>query len=206
VSAGLVIGLTGGMASGKTTVAAMLRQCGCRVLDVDRVGHQALAKKTPCYRKLIQAFGREICDTAGRIDRRRLAEAAFKNKAKYGLLCRIVHPWISKRLAQEVVKFRQQRQPGILVLEAAMLLEAGWHSQVDQVVLVIAGRLRQLQRVRRSERMSLAQARQRLAFQWPDGRKRQYADHIIENCNTVTDTRRQVRRLWRHWQDRRDGP
>ncbi|MBE3574530.1 MAG: bifunctional DNA-formamidopyrimidine glycosylase/DNA-(apurinic or apyrimidinic site) lyase [Firmicutes bacterium] len=226
---GLLVGLTGGIASGKSTVSRLLQEAGVPVVDADQLAHAALEPGTPVYRAVLQRFGTEIlagseADTgaavaeatagtgpaAGQeglrpIDRRRLGELVFSDAQARRDLEALVHPWVQRQMEEAVDAWRRRRaqKPAeaapVLVLDVPLLFEAGWDGRVDQVVVVYAPPEVQLRRLQERDGLSLEQARQRLRAQWPLEDKVRRAHVVIQNGGTVEETRRQVEELLKRW-------
>ena len=137
-SAGPIVGLTGGIGSGKSTVAAILAELGARVIDADRIGHDVYRPGTPGFDRVVEAFGRGVVAADGTIDRRALGAIVFADPAARARLNAIVHPLIAGDLAGTIARARADGFAGPIVIEAAILLEAGWRSLVDRVWVVTA--------------------------------------------------------------------
>lgn len=186
-----VIGLTGGIGSGKSTVAEEWQKAGAKILTADAYGHRVLAENASVRRQLQRRFGRDVIAPDGQIDKRRIALAAFKSSADTLALNRIVGGPLVRLLHADVARLRKRRR-GFLVVDAALLCE--WHSKIpfDSRVLVTAPvrlRLKWLA----AKRVSYAEARRRMRSQWPDSRKRPWADLEIRNDGSLTELRRAAR-------------
>lgn len=187
-----VIGVTGGICSGKSTVSAMLRQGGARVIDADRIAHSVIAPGRPAFRKLLKAFGEHILDKNGRINRKLLAEDAFSCGRKLALLNGITHPYIAAEIRR-----RLERGSGLTVLDAALLVETGLHRLADHVVLVEAPEALRLERAARARRMDGKLVSRIIAAQPAAAKAERLADFIIDNSGSLEQTKRQVERLRR---------
>ena len=198
----IVIGLTGNIATGKSTVARMLAELGAHVIDADKVAHQAMAPDGPAYRAVLDAFGADLAREDGTIDRRRLAEIVFNDPAALARLEAIVHPAVYDLIRQELARIEAGTQPGepepVVVVEAIKLLESGLVlSLCDQVWVVTASPERQLQRLWEQRGMMEDEARRRMAAQSSQEAKVQRADVVIHNDGALEDTAAQVRAAWR---------
>ena len=191
----LKVGLTGGIASGKTTVAKMLAARGCRILDADRIAHQLMAPGQPAYEEIIRAFGRGILDARGAIDRKRLGEIIFADAARRAELNRILHPRVIAEIEKEFARLAAAEPEAIAVVEAALLVEAGYHPQLDKLVVTVCSREQQLERLMKMTGLARAQAEQRLAAQLPLEEQRCHADYEIDCSGALADTERQVEKL-----------
>lgn len=190
----LVVGLTGGICTGKSTAARMLANLGATIIDSDVIAHDIQAPGQPVYAKVLRAFGTGILDEAGRIDRRRLGALVFADPARRAELEAIMHPAI---LAESDRRVRAALAQGaeLVVVDAALLVEVGRHRKFPRLVVVAAPEVEQIRRLRARNGLSEAEARQRLAAQMPLGEKRRHAHHVIENSSSLAETAAQVRRL-----------
>ncbi len=180
----LVVGLAGGVASGKSTVAAFFRKKGARVIDADVIGHEIL--DLPRIRaRLVRAWGRGILRD-GRVDRAELARAAFRSRASAGRLNRIVHPAILRTILREIRAAR-----GWAILDAALLFESGCDALCDRVVFVDAPRTLRIRRAA-SRGWSRGELARRERLQWPASVKRRRADYVIDNTGSKSRTERQI--------------
>lgn len=188
-----VIGVTGGICSGKSTVCALLRSGGAKVIDADRIAHSLMAPGKPAFVKLVKAFGRGILGRGGKIDRRALAEEAFSSVKKLALLNGIAHPYILKE-----IRARLNKSAGLTVLDAALLTETGMHRLVDLVVFVKASKALRLERASRARGMDRERVLRIIAAQAPEVKKERLADFIIDNSGSLDQTKTQVERLRRN--------
>ena len=186
-----VIGLTGSLATGKSTVAAFFKKNGAKIISADRIAHQLIAPNGECFDPIIKHFGRGIL-RQGKIDRRRLGKAVFNDRRRLKKLEAIIHPAVRKRIRQELDGY--QRTNKKIVLDVPLLFEAGWQRLVDVTVVVAATKETQLKRVSRSG-MSTAEAALRIKAQMPLRKKIRMADFIIDNNGTKKQTEKQVNAL-----------
>ena len=208
----LKVGLTGGLACGKSTVAALLQEKGCGLVDADRLGHEAIAPDGPAYSAVVAEFGRDTLDSEGRVDRARLAACVFRDRQEgvrqggdrqredppqVRRLNELVHPHILRRIEEEARKFADHHPEGILVLEAALLLEAFAESQVDKVVVVDCAEEQQIQRFQ-AKGGTGEEARRRMAAQMTRTERLRGADFVVDTSGTLAQTRRQVNVLYQH--------
>ncbi|HET7701500.1 MAG TPA: dephospho-CoA kinase [Candidatus Limnocylindria bacterium] len=187
-----VIGLTGPLGAGKSTVAAMLRELGAKVLDADAIVHDEQSRGTVGYSAIVQTFGTEVLGDDREIDRRKLADIVFADPAKLAALERILHP----RVVARILEARKMLKDGdVLVVEAIKLLESGLRSICDEIWVVVAPRETMLRRL--GERgLGRAEAEMRLRSQRSDEEFRAAADVVIENDADRDRTRAQVREAW----------
>jgi len=190
----LKMGLTGGIASGKSAIAAMLREMGFPVLEADIVAHKLIEPGQPAHDEVLREFGAELADATGRIDRAKLACIVFADPAKLAKLNHIIHPRV-----EEIVfrKFEEWQRTGVRdagFVEAALLVEAGIDEKLDGLVVAFCTPEQQLERLR-DRGMSQVEAKRRLAAQLPVEEKLRHATETINCSGTLEETRSQVRGL-----------
>lgn len=190
-----VVGLTGGIASGKSTVSAMLAEAGIPVVDADRLAREVVEPGQPAYREVVAAFGPSVVDPNGQLDRKRLASVVFTDPTARARLEAIVHPRVFEAERAALAAIARERPGSVAVVDAALLLESGNYRWMDAVILVSAPRELQIERLMARDRLSRAEAEARLAAQWPLEEKRRYADFEIDNSGGLEATRAQVARL-----------
>jgi dephospho-CoA kinase len=204
----IAVGLTGGIACGKSTVAEMFRDVGAYVIDADRLAREALAPGSAGARAVARAFGRGAAPD-GVVDRARLAALVFGHPRRRKRLEAIVHPRVfaaERRLTAEIAA----RDPdAVVVFDAALLIESGAHRRMDAVVVVTADQRTQIARLTARDGLSRAEALARINSQWPLAAKRKAADYVIDGRRPKAEIRRLVRGLYHdllHMRGRRDGP
>ena len=190
-----VIGLTGGIASGKSTVAAELRDLGAPIVDADQLAREVVEPGTPALAEIERAFGPEVLDTDGRLDRRRMGEIVFADPDARRTLNAIVHPRIAEA-GQEAVAAHAAAGARIVIYEAALIVENGLHHALDGLVVVAAPEDVQIERLIAREGLDEESARARVAAQLPLADKIAVADHVIDNSGSPARTREQVRQVW----------
>ncbi|NLX71220.1 MAG: dephospho-CoA kinase [Clostridiales bacterium] len=191
-----IIGLTGGIATGKTTVAKMLADFGAVVIDADVIARKIMEKGMPVWEKVKETFGDEYLMDNGEIDRKKLGELVFTNRKALKKLNAITHPAIRQEIQLEIDKLSSEKSQKVVVVDAALLIEAGWLDMVDEVWLVVADKELQINRLMQRNGLSCEQAQNRVASQLDQDIKKQYADKIIDNSWDMEYTRRQVECLW----------
>lgn len=205
-----VAGLTGGIASGKSTVSAMLAEAGIPVIDADRLAREVVEPGQPAYREVVAAFGPSVVDPDGRLDRRHLGDLVFADPAARARLESIVHPRVFEAERAALAGIARERPGSIVVVDAALLIESGNYQWMDAVVLVSAPRDVQIERLVARDGLTRAEAEARFAAQWPLEAKRPYADFEIDNSGSVEAARAQVTgllaTLWARAAARRGGP
>jgi dephospho-CoA kinase len=188
-----VIGLTGNIAAGKSTVAKMLEELGATVIDADALVHELQRRGTPVYDDIVAAFGPGVLDEAGEIDRRALGAIVFADPAQLRRLESIVHPAV---LSESAHRLLAAAAP-VVVYEAIKLIEAGRAEMCDALWVVTARPEVQLQRLMRDRRLSEAEARQRIAAQPPQSEKIRRATVVVDNSGSLEETRQQVTAAFR---------
>jgi dephospho-CoA kinase len=190
-----VIGLTGGIASGKSVVSRMLAERGALVIDADKVGHEAYAKGSDCYRAVIDAFGADIVAPDGEIDRKALGGKVFGDPEQRKRLEGIVWPWMRSTMDERLQRLREEGIP-VVVLEAAVLIEADWIPIVDQVWLVTVPPELARERIMSRNGLTAEQADQRIGAQLTNDERAKHAQVIIENSGTLEDLEQRVAADW----------
>jgi dephospho-CoA kinase len=195
----LRVGLTGGIATGKTTVVAMLRELGCRVLEADKIAHQTIEPGGGAYEEVVREFGRGILTAEGLVDRRKLGSIVFADPQRLARLNAIVHPLVLEEQSRQLAAIEKGDAHAIAVVEAALLIEAGFDRKLDRLIVTWCTPEQQLARLTQSgagRGLTVEQARQRIAAQMPIEEKRQRADDVIDCSGTIENTRAQVNTLF----------
>ena len=190
----LRLGLTGGIASGKTAVAAMLRELAFAVLDADSLGHTLIEPGQPAYDEVAREFGPAILGSDKRVDRAKLATVVFADHAKLDRLNAILHPRIEAAAHRQFDEWARDATREAAFVEAALLVEAGLHKKLDGLLVTWCRPEQQLERLR-ARGLSEADARRRIAAQMPVDEKLRYATQKIDCSGTLEETRRQVETL-----------
>ena len=193
----IVIGLTGGIGSGKSTVSRKLKDLGATVIDADQVARDVVKPGTPASREIVQAFGSGILNDDGTLNRKKLGALVFQDPAARAVLNQITHPWIKEAIFGEVEKYRRQPDSNqIVVVEAPLLIEVGLHHGLDEIWVVQVDERVQLERLMNRDGITAAEARQRIASQLPQAEKLKYATRVIDNSGSEAETKKQVARHW----------
>lgn len=200
-----IIGLTGGIASGKSTVAAMLAERGAVIVNADEVGWEVYRPGGPAYREVIEAFGPHILAADGSIDRQKLGAIVFADPQARQRLNAITHPRM-KVLMRERLAALAAKGTKVAVLEAALLLEAGWDDLVDEVWVTVAPPQVAVERLRRDKGLSQEEALARIAAQLSNEERIQRADVVIATDCPLAQTRRIVDREWQRFLARCQSP
>jgi dephospho-CoA kinase len=186
-----VIGLTGGIAAGKSTVSEALRDAGAVVIDADKVGHEAYQPGTEAHAALVEAFGREIVGEGGEIDRRKLGAIVFADPAERQRLQEIVWPRMKAMMRARLDQLRASGT-NVAVIEAAVLLEAGWQDLTDVVWVVQVAEDVAMARLMTRNGFSAEEARSRIRAQLSNEERARHADAIIDNNGSIDEAREQV--------------
>jgi len=200
------VGLTGGIASGKSVVGEMFVQLGAALIEADRIAHELMQPGQSVYAEVVRTFGLEILDLDGTVNRARLAEAAFgrpetKSKSRIQELNRIVHPAVLARQEQWMNEVAERDVNAIAIVEAALLLEAGARKQFQRIVVVTCRDEQRAERLATRLKIDLEKARaevaRRMATQWPDEKKVAAADYVIDNSGSLDATQAQVQEIYK---------
>ncbi len=197
----LYLGLTGGIASGKSLVAEMLGQRGAEVVDFDLLAREVVTPGEPAHAEIAACFGREVLGADGAIDRKKLGAIVFADPSQREQLERITHPRIREAYLRRVAGYERGSGGRIVVAVVPLLIETGMQEMFDEIVLVhISGR-EQIRRLMSRDGIDEERARQVLAAQLPSEEKKRYADHVIDNSGSPEGTAKQVEALWRKIND-----
>jgi dephospho-CoA kinase len=190
----LRLGLTGGIASGKSAVAAMLREMGFAVLDADSLAHKLMEPGLPAYGEIVHEFGPAVVDASGRVDRAKLAAVVFADRAKLDRLNAIVHPRVEEALFRQFEELARNGTRDAAFAEAALLVEAGYHKKLDGLVVAWSRPEQQIERLR-ARGFSDEEARRRITAQLPVADKLKLATEKIDCSGSLEETHRQVEAL-----------
>jgi dephospho-CoA kinase len=189
------VGLTGGIASGKTTVCRLLEAKGCTIIDADIVAHHLLLRGQRGYEPVVQAFGRGILGEAGEIDRRKLGTKVFGNPILLERLNRLMHPEVIRDIRAKLETFERLARVRVVV-DASMMIESGMHQSFQRLILVTCTLKQQVERLMLRNGVTEAEAQQRIALQMPLEQKRAFATDIIDNSGTPERASAQVDALF----------
>jgi dephospho-CoA kinase len=183
----LRVGLTGGIASGKSTIARHLESLGCKVIDADRIVAELYAPGAPGWKAIVQSYGPDILDDRGEIDRQKLAGLAFRDAESASRLNALVHPLV---IAEEERRMAEERD-GIVVVEATLLLESGGRERYDRIIVVTIDPDVQIERAV-ARGMTSGEARRRRERQMPPDERLRHADYVIDNSGAIDDAKEQT--------------
>jgi dephospho-CoA kinase len=202
----LSVGLTGGIASGKSTVARMLAEKGALIIDLDELAHTAEDTDGEVWREIVRHFGSEILCPDGKIDRGKLGKRVFADRKKLDLLNSIVHPAVFEQWRRRLEEIRKRQPEAIVLSDIPLLIEAGLKPMVDLVLLVYLPPEDQIARLMARNGYGREEAESRLASQMPIGEKLPYADIVVRNEGSLEETRRVAGKVWeelKKWERRR---
>ncbi len=192
----LVVGLTGGVASGKTAVSQILREEGAYLIDADQIARELVQPQTPAWRELRRVFGTEILREDGSIDRKRLAAKVFSDPEQRKVLNQILHPRIRAEMNRRAKEIGQKDLDAIVVIDAALIVETGHYKEMDRLIVVTSTEEQQIERLRSREGASEEEAQRILASQIPLEDKLRLADFVIRNEGSFEETRRRAKEVF----------
>ena len=192
----VVIGVTGGVGTGKSTVAKMFGELGAAVIDADAIVHELIRPKRAAWQRIVKAFGQNMLNTDQTINRQRLAALVFDGATARARLEAIVHPAVRRAMTRRLRALRRAGRVPAVVLDIPLLFETGAQRLADFVVVVTAPVITQQRRVRQAHGWSAQEIRARRRAQWTLAAKAALADELVDNGNGVEKTRAQVKRLW----------
>jgi dephospho-CoA kinase len=192
----LCVGLTGNIASGKSTAASFFAELGAHVIDADRVVHVLLRTGTSTYNKIVEVFGRLILGEDGEIDRRKLGKIVFSDEDKRSRLNALTHPDVEAAIEKTISGLEQASSHGIVIVDAALIVETGRHEMYQRLIVVTCSPALQIARIMSRDGLTEADARARMASQMPIEEKLRLADYIIDTSGTMKQTRDQVEKIY----------
>lgn len=193
----LIIGLTGGLGTGKTTVARIFRRFGAHVLDADEIAHRLIEPGKTAWKKIKRRFGAGVFNSDETVNRRALAAKVFSDKRLLKELCGIIHPLVYKEIESEITKLKKRDPAAIVILDAPLLLETCGKRRVDKLIVVAARHDLQIKRAQSKFGITREQVLQRIKAQMPLGKKVMAADYVIDNSGGLFSTKRQAMQIWK---------
>ncbi|MEP6540240.1 MAG: dephospho-CoA kinase [Bryobacteraceae bacterium] len=192
----LRVGLTGGLASGKSFVGRILAELGCTVIQADALGHEALLAGGCAYDAVVAEFGRDILDSSDQIDRRKLAALVFDFPERLKRLNELVHPCVYQ-MEDDLAAAAFQKDPaGIVVVEAAILIETGSYKRYNRLIVAVCTEKQQVERAMKRDGFTLEEVKARLSRQMPLADKQKFADYVIDTSSTKENTIQQTRQVF----------
>ena len=192
----LIVGLTGGVASGKTAVSQILKEEGATLIDADQIARELVQPHTATWNELVKVFGKEILQEDGSIHRKRLAAKVFSDPEPRNLLNQILHPRIKTEMNKRVKEIGQKDPNAIVVIDAALLIELGDHREMDKVIIVTSTEKQQIERLKKRDGVDQEEAQRVLSSQMPLEEKMKVADFVIRNEGSFEETRRRVKEVF----------
>jgi len=192
----LIVGLTGGVASGKTAISQILKEEGTYLIDADQIARELVQPHTATWNELIKVFGKEILQEDGSIHRKRLAAKVFSDPEQRNLLNQILHPRIKTEMNKGVKEIGQKDPDAIVVIDAALLIELGDHREMDKVIVVTSTEKQQIERLKKRDGVDQEEAQRILFSQMPLEEKLKVADFVIQNEGSFEETRRRVKEIF----------
>ena len=196
-----IIGLTGGISSGKSTVSRFLAELGAVIINADEIGHEAFKPDTELRHAVVSAFGKQIIASDGAIDREKLGAIVFSNPEALARLNRIMHRRMRDMVKTQLEEYRQQGA-SVVILEAPLLLEAGWTSLVDEVWVATAPKATVLKRLKERTGLSESESLARLRSQLPAKERLKHADVVIDTDCSLGELKARVKQLWQELKTR----
>ena len=175
----ILVGLTGGVATGKSTVAKMFKQCGAVVIDADELAHEVVKPGKSAWREIVKTFGKTVLNTDRSLNRQALGRIVFRNPEKRRRLERIIHPRVAREQARLTKQAARTDPQAVVIYDVPLLFEAGIDTRVDTTIVVAADRKTQVARLKKRNGLSQAEAVRRIRSQMPLAKKIQRADHVL---------------------------
>lgn len=191
----MVIGLTGGIASGKSTVSSKLKELGAAIIDVDMLARGVVSKGEIAYNRIVQCFGEDILLPSGEINRKKLGKIVFSDKEKLALLNSITHPEIIARVRDKIQELKAAGEK-VIVIDAAILIEMGLHKLADSIWVVVVDRETQIKRLIERDKFDYKEAENRINSQFSNEERVKYADVIIDNNKSIEEVEKRIVELW----------
>jgi dephospho-CoA kinase len=193
----LIVGLTGGVASGKTAVSQVLKEEGAYIIDADQIARELVQPHKPAWNELIRAFGREILQENGSIHRKRLADKVFTDPRQRKLLNQILHPRIKEEMDRRTKKIGEKDPKAIVVIDAPLIVELGDHREMDKLIVVTTTQTQQIERLKDRDGTSLEEALRIVSSQMPIKEKLKFADYVIQNEGSLEETKKRAKEIFK---------
>jgi len=192
----LLVGLTGGIATGKSTVSEILRQLGCKIIDADQLARDVVEPEQPAWKQIVAEFGRGVVTDEGALDRKKLGAIVFADAERRKRLEAITHPAIRARFQARLDELAAQGFAGIVVFDAPVMIESGNYKNMDRLVVVVTDDATQAARLQERDGTDQAEGRRKIASQMPLAEKAKLADYVIDNSGAREATAAEVRRVF----------
>lgn len=192
----LLIGLTGGVATGKSTVARLFKECGAVVIDADVLARQVVQPGKPAWRDIVRLYGKRVLEADGTLNRPALAHIVFRDPRKLRTLSHIIHPRVAREQSRLTRDLARKDPNIIIVYDVPLLFEAGVDTRVDQIIVVVADRETQIARLQRRNHLTRAEALRRIRSQLPLVQKSKQADYVLEGTLPLPKLKRAVKQVY----------
>ncbi len=193
----LIVGLTGGVASGKTVVSEVLRDEGAYIIDADQIARELVQPHRPAWSEIVRGFGKDILQEDGSIDRKKLADRVFADPEQRKLLNQILHPLITGEMDRRAREIGQEDPEAIVVIDAPLLIEVGYHRRMDKLMVVASTQTEQIERLKVRDGISSEEALRILSAQMPVEEKVKLADFVIRNEGSLAEVRERAKEVFR---------
>ena len=193
----LIVGLTGGVASGKTAVSQVLKEEGAYIIDADQIARELVQPHKPAWNELIRAFGKEILQEDGSIHRKKLADKVFADPKKRKLLNQILHPRIKEEMDRRTKEIGQKDPEAIVVIDAPLIVELGDHREMDKLIVVASTQTQQIERLKERDGIGPEEALRILSSQMPVEEKVNLADFVIRNEGSLEETKKRAKEVFK---------
>ncbi len=193
----LIVGLTGGVASGKTAVSRVLREEGAYIIDADQIARELVQPHKPAWNEIIKAFGKEILREDGSIHRKKLADKIFTDSEQRKVLNRILHPRIRKEIDRRAKEIGQKDPEAIVVIDAPLLVELGMHHKVDRVIVVTSTQIQQVERLKKRDGRSPEEALRLFSSQMLVEEKEKLGDFVIRNEGSFEEMKHRAKEVFK---------
>jgi dephospho-CoA kinase len=192
----LIVGLTGGVASGKTVVSQVLREEGAYIIDADQIAKELVQPHQPAWNEIVKVFGEEILQEDGTIHRKKLADKVFADLKQRELLNQILHPRIREEMDRRTKEIGQKDPEAIVVIDAPLLVERGEHHEIDKLIVVTSTQTQQIKRLKDRDGISPEEALRMLSSQMPLEKKVELADFVIQNEGSLEETKKRAKEIF----------
>lgn len=192
----ILVGLTGGVATGKSTVARMFKRCGAVVIDADRLAHEVVTPSKPAWRAIVNTFGSEILNTDRSINRHALGSVVFRDKAKLRHLEQIIHPRVAREQVRLTKQAARENPKAVVIYDVPLLFEAGIDKRVDKAIVVTVDQATQIARLKKRNGLTESEARRRIKSQLPLAKKAARADYVLDGTLQRPALQKLVRQLF----------
>ena len=193
----LIVGLTGGVASGKTAVSQVLREEGAYIIDADQIARELVQPHKPAWNEIIRAFGKEILQEDRSVDRKELADKIFADPEQRKVLNQILHPRIKEEIARRAREIGQKNPEAIVVIDAPLLVELGMHHNVDRLIVVTSTQTQQMERLKKRDGRSPEEALRLLSSQMPVEEKEKLADFVVRNEGSLEEMKKRAKKVFK---------